>query len=197
MRKSLAIMALALTALTVAAQPGTDAKEYIMRFERANKAYADSPESVDALFDMAMLYFDNSLPLRNLPLAMTLASKAEANYMALIKEDKHSELTRLVRRGIVLATVQQLRQAVRDAALIEARQRNDFDKVETETYLDVFGGDEEIARIVRQKRLQRMLDSDMQAGTPQAYYHIIETYPHTNEAVQAETMLWHQACLRT
>ena len=182
-------MALALTALTVAAQPGTDAKEYIMRFERANKAYADSPESVDALFDMAMLYFDNSLPLRNLPLAMTLASKAEANYMALIKEDKHSELTRLVRRGIVLATVQQLRQAVRDAALIEARQRNDFDKVETETYLDVFGGDEEIARIVRQKRLQRMLDSDMQAGTPQAYYHIIETYPHTNEAVQAETML--------
>lgn len=190
MRKVLAILLSALAVLTAAAQgPADDTLGFDARFERVNKAYAKTPEAVDALFDMAMLYFDNSLPLRNLPMAMSFAKRAEFNYLVLMNDNRHSELTRLMRRGIVLATVTQLTTAVRDAAYNTLTLHNDISLADLDAYLDVFANDQEITDLARQRRIQKDFESDMLVATPQAYYHIVETYPHTDEAIQAEAML--------
>lgn len=190
MRKALSILALTVVTLTVAAQsPAKDTLDYGMRFGEVNMAYAKSPEAVDALFDMAMLYFDNSQPMRNLPLAMRYAKRAELNYLKLMQDNKHSELTRLVHRGIVLATVSKLKESVRNAAQNNLSNHNDIDKEILESYLDEFADDAEIVTLVRQRRLKQMYETDMLAATPQSYYHIIETYPQTTEAEKAEAML--------
>lgn len=190
MKRALATVMLVAVALTVWAQaPEAYTVDFGTRYSSVNKAYAESPEAVDALFDMAMLYFDNSLPLRNLPLAMSFAKRAEYNYLVLMQDDKHGELTRLVRRGIVLATVQQLKSAVRDAAFNNLSLTDDHTLAELDAYLEVFADDAEVVRLARSKRIRRISDADMQSATPQAYYHIISSFPHTDEAHKAELMM--------
>lgn len=193
MKRALATLAFFLALFSAHAQR-TDTAGFDMRFGGIMNAYAKSPEAVDALFDMAMLYFDNSLPMRNLPLAMTFASKAVENYSALVMEDKnHRELTRLLRRGIVLSTLQHLKESVREAALNNVRLNDGLDLVELDAYLEVFADDAEIVGIVRQRRIGLVYDADMKEATPQSYYHIIASYPGTKEAARAEAMLGNAA----
>lgn len=189
MRKALATLALTVAVMTGAAQTPADTLSFEWRYRQVNNAYAQSPEAVDALFDMAMLYFDNSLPLRNLPLAMTFAKRAEFNYLTLMQNNRNSELTRLLRRGILLATVSQLKESVRDAAYNRLTLHDDLDVAELDAYLDVFADDPQIVDLARQHRIKKVYEAEMKKGTITAYYNIIETFPHTEEAMQAEAKM--------
>ena len=159
------------------------------RFSEVMRAYAKSPGNVDVLFDMAKLYSDTTLPTLNLPLAMTFANKAETNYLTLMRDNKHSELTRLLRLGILLTTVQHLKESLHNAALRAVKDGADTDLMELDDYLEVFADDAEIVGIVRQRRIRQVYEADMKAATPQSYYHIISMFPGTKEADQAEAKL--------
>ena len=62
-------------------------------------------------------------------------------------------------------------------------------RVELDTYLDAFGIDIELVRLLRQRRINQVYDEDLRKGTAEAYYHFIDIYPGTNEAEEMEERL--------
>ena len=193
MKKILTLMACITLALTAVAQGDLDEIEdnsdYEARFTRLNRAYAKSPNDVEALFNMAQFYFDNSHPMRNLPMAMKYIQRAETKHIELLENDKLGELTRLARKNITLNTIRQTKQAITDAAYYTLEMRTDMTRVELDTYLDAFGIDIELVRLLRQRRINQVYDEDLRKGTAQSYYHFIDIYPGTNEAEQMEERL--------
>lgn len=162
---------------------------YEERFTKLNKAYAKEPDNVENLYNMAMFYFDNSHPMRNLPMAMKYMQRTEAKHIELLENDKLGELTRLARKNITLTTIRQAKQAISDAAYNTLEVRTDMSRVELDTYLDAFGIDIELVRLLRQRRINQVYDEDMRKGTAEAYYHFIYNYPGTREAEQMEERL--------
>ncbi len=163
--------------------------DYQSRFTKLNKAYAKSPDDVEALFNLSQFYFDNSHPMRNLPMAMKYIQRAEACHIKLIEDDHTGELARLVRNGITLTTIRQTKQAIIDAAYNTIEVRTDMTGVELDTYLDAFGIDMELVRLLRQRRINQVYDDCLKKGTADAYYHFIDVYPGTTEAEQMEQRL--------
>ena len=163
--------------------------DYQERFTRLNKAYAKEPDNVENLYNMAMFYFDNSHPMRNLPMAMKYIQRAEAKHIELLENDKIGELTRLTRKNITLTSLRQAKQAINDAAYNTLEVRTDMSRVELDAYLDAFGIDMELVRLLRQRRINQVYEEDLRKGTAEAYYHFIYNYPGTEEAEQMEERL--------
>ena len=163
--------------------------DYQARFTKLNKAYAKSPDNVEALYNLAQFYFDNSHPMRNLPMAMKYIQRAEACHIKLIEDDHTGELARLVRNDITLTTIRQTKQAIIDAAYNTIEVRTDMSGVELDTYLDAFGIDMELVRLLRQRRINQVYDDCLKKGTAEAYYHFIDVYSGTTEAEQMEERL--------
>lgn len=163
--------------------------DYSSRFTKLNKAYAKSPDNVEALYNLAQFYFDNSHPMRNLPMAMKYIQRAESCHIKLIENDHTGELARLVRNGITLTSIRQTKQAIIDAAYNTIEVRTDMSGVELDTYLDAFGIDMELVRLLRQRRINQVYDDCLKKGTADSYYHFIEVYPGTSESEQMEERL--------
>ena len=191
MKKILAILTGCLLCATLAAQTEVEdtSSSYEARFTRLNRAYAKSPNDVEALYNMALFYFDNSHPMRNLPMAMKYVQRAEAKHIELLENDKLGELTRLARKNITLQSIRQTKQAISDAAYNTLEMRTDMTRVELDTYLDAFGIDIELVRLLRQRRINQVYDEDLRKGTAQSYYHFIDIYPGTHEAELMEERL--------
>ena len=191
MKKALAITMLGILLCGVAASQSItgDSIDYETRFVEANRMYANNPESVSALFNMAMFYLDNSNPMRNLPTAMRFAQKTENNYIKLMMEEDRSELKKLLRGGITLAVVRELRETVRTAAYSILSQRRDISSVELDDYISAFEGDPDIIPLLRQRRIEQIFSEDLETGTPESFYHTITTFPGTSEATVMEEML--------
>lgn len=163
--------------------------DYEARFTKLNKAYAKEPDNVENLYNMAQFYFDNSHPMRNLPMAMKYIQRAEARHIVLLEGDKLGELARLARKNITLNTIRQTKQAITDAAYNTLEVRTDMSRVELDIYLDAFGIDINMVRLLRQRRINQVYDEDLRRGTAQSYYHFIDIYPGTTEAEQMEERL--------
>ncbi len=163
--------------------------DYHARFTKLNKAYAKSPDNVEALYNLAQFYFDNSHPMRNLPMAMKYIQRAEACHIKLIEDNHTGELARLVRNDITLTTIRQTKQAIIDAAYNTIEVRTDMTGVELDTYLDAFGIDMELVRLLRQRRINQVYDDCLKKGTAESYYHFMEVYPGTKESEQMEERL--------
>lgn len=191
MKKILTLMVCCLAIATAIGQsePADTTGGYEARFNRLNRAYAKSPNDVDALYDMSMFYFDNDNPMRNLPMAMKYIQRAETRHIELLENEKLGELTRLARKNITLISLRQAKQAITDAAYNTLEMRTDMSRVELDTYLDAFGIDIELVRLLRQRRINQVYDEDLRKGTAQSYYHFIDIYPGTNEAEQMEERL--------
>ncbi len=190
MKKALFTALMCMAAAMASAQITIDTLgNYEERFTRLNKAYAKEPDNVEALYNMAQFYFDNSHPMRNLPMAMKYIQRAEARHIVLLEEDRFGELTRLARKNITLTTLRQTKQAIIDAAYNTLEVRTDMSRVELDTYLDAFGIDIKLVRLLRQRRINQVYDEDLRKGTAEAYYHFIDIYPGTNEAEQMEERL--------
>lgn len=183
-------MTCAVAAIAMAqVSPGDALIDYQERFTRLNKAYAKEPDNVENLYNMSMFYFDNSHPMRNLPMAMKYIQRAEAKHIELLEKDKYGELTRLARKNITLTSLRQAKQAISDAAYNTLEVRTDMSRVELDTYLDAFGIDIELVRLLRQRRINQVYEEDLHKGTAEAYYHFIYNYPGTKEAEQMEERL--------
>ena len=163
--------------------------DYQARFSKLNKAYAKAPDNVEALYNLAQFYFDNSHPMRNLPMAMKYIQRAEQCHIQLIEKDKTGELGRLVRCGITLPIIRQTKQAITDAAYNTLELRTDMSRVELDTYMEAFSIDMDMVRLLRQRRINQVYDEDLKKGTAESYYHFIDIYPGTAEAEQMEARL--------
>ena len=167
----------------------TGEMDFDARFTQFHRAYALSPDDVEALSNLAMFYFDNSNPMRNLPLAMEYIQRAEERHVWLIENNKNSDLRRLLKSGITITTLRQQRQAIVTAAQNTVATRNDMPKEEIDRYLEVFGFDMAMVSRLQQFRIQCIYEEDLQAGTVESYYHYIKQYPGTHEAELMEERL--------
>ena len=183
------LFAAVVAAVFTAAGAQERTSDYEARFTKLNKAYAKQPDDVATLFSLAQFYFDNSHPMRNLPMAMKYIQSAETCHVKLINEDKDGELARLVRSGITLGSIRQLKQGIIDAAYNTIETRTDMTAVELDTYMDAFGIDMSLVRLLRQRRISQVYDEDLRKGTAESYYHFIDIYPGTKEAEQMEARL--------
>ncbi|MBP5547052.1 MAG: hypothetical protein J6X59_07260 [Bacteroidales bacterium] len=177
------------TVAAVAQEPLTATEDFDARFARHSKAYAQSPEDVEALYNLAQFYFDNSNPMRNLPVAMGYILKAEKRHVWLIENDKNSELRRLLRSNITIATIRQLKHSIYEAALNTVNARTDMSMEEIDSYLDAFGFDPNLVSRLQQQRIDRIYEEDLRQGTAESYYHYIDLYPGTRESELMEGRL--------
>lgn len=188
MKRSILLLTVLLIAAPLAAQSAPP-DNYQERFTRLNKAYSKSPNDVETLYNLSLFYFEHRNPMRNLPMAMKYIQRTESCHIKLIEDDKTGELGRLVRSGITLPSIRQAKQAIIDTAYKTIETRTDMSSVELDTYMDAFGIDIELVRLLRQRRINQVYDDDLRKGTPEAYYHFIDTYPGTDEAQQMENRL--------
>lgn len=187
MKKLLLVIGCCLAAVATTAQ--ISLSDYEARFTMLNKAYAKSPDNVETLYNLSQFYFDNSHPMRNLPMAMKYIQRAEAYYTKLIEGDYIRDMARLMRNGITLATIRQTKQAIIDAAYNTIGARTDMTGVEIDAYLDAFGTDMKLVALLRQRRICQVYDEDLKKGTAESFYHFIDAYPGTSEAEQMEARL--------
>lgn len=185
-----ACLCVAMSFATLAQRPATDSVErYVSDFARLGKLSAKNPASVEALYGYAMFYFDNSHPLRNLPLAMIYIRQAEERHLALLQGTDMSEVGDLARKGITISSLRQAKQAIATAAQNTVEVRTDMTAKEIDAYLEVFGNDEQMVRMLRERRFTQVYNDDLAIGTAESYYHFIESYPGTTEAEQMERRL--------
>ena len=184
--KRLPLIAFLLLAAASAFAQSPLPNDYRERFTEVHRAYAQNPGDVEVLYNLAQFYFDNSHPLRDLPLAMTYARQAEKEHITLLETNKIKRLTQLGKVGIDLTSLRQLQQAIYEAARNTLSLRNDFTIDEIDAYLEVFGSDKAMARKLRQMRLQRQYDAALADGSADACYAFIALYPGTVEAGQLE-----------
>lgn len=188
MRRPFAILTLALL-FSSAAGVVAQSESYAERFSRLSQSYAKRPTSVEALYDLAQFYFDNSHPMRNLPMAMDYARRAEAEHIYLLENNKIKELTKLVHKGIDLNSLRSLKQTIVMAARNTAKHRRDFSAAEWDAYMQTFADDAEIIRLLKQNRLQQLYSEALEEATPDAYYRFLVLYPGTTEAAKMEELL--------
>ena len=186
-RRLTILLLFATLTLGTTAQSAPD--DYAARLSHLAQMHAKNPSGVEPLYLLAQFYFDNSHPMRNLPQASRYAEQAEIQHTWLLQHDKLSELHRLGRQGIDLANLRLLRRAIDEAALQSARTRNDMTLTEVEEYLDRFGHHAETARLLRNRKLQLILDQTLSHGSATDCYTYMQTYAGTEGATQAETQL--------
>ena len=178
------------TVVAVAQEPLTATEEdYDARFAKYSRAYAQSPEDVEALYNLAQFYFDNSNPMRNLPVAMEYIMQAEKRHVWLIENEKNSELRRLLRSNITIVTIRQLKHSIYEAAINTVNARIDMTKEEIDSFLEVFGFDMNMVSQLQQQRIDRIYEEDLAKGTAESYYHYIDLYPGTRESELMEGRL--------
>ncbi len=188
MKRLTLALACLLFATTLVAQSET-AKDYEARFTRLNKAYSKSPNDVETLYNLSTFYFESGNPMRNLPMAMKYIQRTESCHIKLIEDDKTGELGHLVRSGITLPSIRQTKQAIIDSAYKTIEMRTDMSGVELDTYMDAFGIDIELVRLLRQRRINQVYDEALKTGTVDAYHQFITVYPGTDEAEQMEARI--------
>lgn len=184
------LVVMAVVCLLAGAVRAQDADvSYDERFRTLARAHARDPQSVEALYNLTQFYFDNSHPMRSLPLAMQYARMTEDQHIDLLQRNRISDLAKLQRIGITLATIRELQQAIAEAALEAVRRRDDFSMSEIDAYLEWFGGNAELARMLRAKRYRLTFREVLAMGSADDCYDFMNTYQGTAEATQAEERL--------
>ena len=178
------------TAVAVAQESlSTRDGDFDARFIQLSKSYARSPEDVEVLFHLSQFYFDNGNPMRSLPMAMNYVAHAEKRILWLFEHDKNSELRSLMRNGITIDSIRQLMLSIIEAAHKAVEARTDMPKEEIDSYLEAFSFDAGLMTLLRQQRMDRIYEEDLEKGTAESYYHYIELYPGTSEAELMERRL--------
>ena len=191
MKKLLLTLGCCVATVVAVAQEHLSATEedFDVRFTQLSKAFAQTPEDVEVLYNLSQFYFNNANPMRNLPLAMEYIMHGEKRLIWMIENDKNSDLRRLLRNNITINTVRQLKQSIHEAARNTVEARPDMPKEEIDSYLAAFSFDANIVSVLRQQRMDRIYEEDLSKGTAESYYHYIALYPGTRESEIMESRL--------
>lgn len=182
-----AILLMLLVCGTLSAQE--TASSYKTRIAELGRALAKNPDNVETLYNLALFYFDNSHPMRSLPQAMRYATLAEQRHSYLLQHDRTSELLKLQRNDITLTSIRQLRGAIADAALAAVQTRSEMSLAEVDEYLELFGGQADMAKLLRARRLGMVYRQTLSQGSGADCYRFVQTYAGTAEAANMEQHL--------
>ena len=162
MKKLLLTLGCCVATVVAVAQEHLSATEedFDVRFTQLSKAFAQTPEDVEVLYNLSQFYFNNANPMRNLPLAMEYIMHGEKRLIWMIENDKNSDLRRLLRNNITINTVRQLKQSIHEAARNTVEARPDMPKEEIDSYLAAFSFDANIVSVLRQQRMDRIYEED-------------------------------------
>ena len=159
------------------------------RFADLHRAYAKNPQDELTLYNLALFYFDNSNPMRNLPLAIEYARLTEQRHIDLLEHDRVRDLVQLQRNNVTITTIRDLKQAIHTAALATVRLRDDLTMTEIDNYLEHFSDNTDLVRLLRTKRYALVFNSLRDNGSAEECYNFMLTYPGTAEAEQLEERL--------
>lgn len=158
--------------------------DYNARFAELHRAFALDPQDEETLYNLALFYFDNSNPMRSLPMAIEYARLTEQRHVDLLQRDRVRDLVQLQRKGITLNTIRDLKQAIQEATLETVRLRGDLSMTEIDTYLKYFSDNADLVRLLRSRRYKMVFDGLLARGSVDDCYAFMQTYPGTSEAEQ-------------
>jgi len=171
-------------------QAQQDVIDYGARFTALHKAYSKNPHDEATLYQLALFYFDNSNPMRNLPMAIDFARLTEERHVDLLQRDRVRDLVKLQRDyNITLTTIRELEQAINDAAYEMVRLREDLTMSEIDTYIAHFSDNADLLRLLRIRRYRLTFNNVINHGDADACYAFITTYQATAEAKQLDERL--------
>ena len=174
-------------------QAQDDGDDYAARFTDLHRAFARNPQDEETLYNLALFYFDNSNPMRSLPMAIDYVRLAEERHADLLLRDRVRDLVQLQRKGITLNSIRELRQAVHAAALETVRLHDDLSMTEIDTYLDHFADNADLVKLLRTRRYGLIFDDLMARGSAAECYAFLQSYPGTSEAEQLENRIGNMA----
>lgn len=174
-------------------QAQDDGDDYAARFTYLHRAFARNPQDEETLYNLALFYFDNSNPMRNLPMAIDYVRLAEERHADLLLRDRVRDLVQLQRKGITLNSIRELRQAVHAAALETVQLHDDLSMTEIDTYLDHFADNADLVKLLRTRRYGLIFDDLMARGSAAECYAFLQSYPGTSEAEQLENRIGNMA----
>lgn len=167
-----------------------DEDDFGARFTALNHAYARNPQDEVTLYNLALFYFDNSNPMRNLPQAIEYVRLTEQRHIDLLERNRVRDLVQLQRNhNITLTTIRDLRQAIHSAALETVRLRSDLTMAEIDDYLKHFSDNADLVRLLRTRRYQLVFNDILANGSAADCYNFMLTYPGTSEAERVEGRL--------
>lgn len=158
--------------------------DYAARFTALHRAFALHPHDEETLYNLALFYFDNSNPMRSLPMAIDYARLTEECHADLLLRDRVRDLVQLQRKGITLASIRELKQAIHAAALETVRLHTDLPMTEVDAYLDHFADNADLVRLLRERRYRMVFDRLLARGSVADCHAFMQTYPGTTESEQ-------------
>ena len=159
-----------------------DEVDYNVRFTELHRAFALDPQDEETLYSLALFYFDNSNPMRNLPMAIEYARLTEQRHVDQLERNRVRDLVQLQRKGITLNTIRDLKQAIQAASLETVRLRGDLTMTEIDTYLEHFADNADLVRLLRSRRYKMVFENLLAHGSVDDCYAFMQTYPGTAEA---------------
>ena len=167
--------------------------DYAARFTALHRAYALNPHDEETLYNLTLFYFDNSNPMRSLPMAIDYVRLTEECHADLLLRDRVRDLVQLQRKGITLNSIRELKQAIHDAALETVRLHDDLPITEVDTYLEHFADNAELVRLLRLRRYRMVFEGLLARGNVADCHTFMQTYPGTAEAEQLGERIGRQA----
>ena len=167
-----------------------DEGDYNARFTELSRAFARNPQDEVTLYNLALFYFDNSNPMRNLPQAIEYVRLTEQRHVDLLERNRVRDLVQLQRNNnITLTTIRDLKQAIHSAAMETVRLHDDLTMAELDHYLEHFSDNADLVRLLRTRRYQLVYNNHLASGSAADCYSFMLTYPGTAEAERIEGRL--------
>lgn len=164
--------------------------DYAARFIDLHRAHAKNPQDEATLYQLALFYFDNSNPMRSLPMAIDYARLAEQRHVDLLQRNRVRDLVQLQQRhNITINSIRDLKQAIADAAVQGVRLRTDLTLAEVDNYMAHFADYPDLVRLLRSRRYTIVFNDVLAHGNTDSCYAFMCSYPGTAEAAQVERRL--------
>ena len=192
MRGLLSLLLLVVAACSVAmGQDDSLAARYEEQYVRMAKVYAQSPDNVANLMEMASFYSAPENPYYSLTLAAGYAQRAEVLYTAWVQDKgRYREVQKLIRKGITIPVIRQLRKEIEAQAVLYVRSHVPLiDEAEAVSFINAFPDNAEMVKRLRAKMLSDDYQEICNENTMEGYYLFMLSHPHTSEADSAEAAL--------
>ena len=175
-----------------AAKDTNYADYYRTRYAQIYKAYAAEPDDIAVLVEMAEFYQQKNNPMRNLPMAMKYAARAEKNYLAIVDDkQQYKVVSRLIRNKITVASVRQLKSKILDETRRYIADNPTLPESEMVLLRNVFASDSVVLRELERQHYNHDFDKARSTGTLAAYYLFLKNHEGTAGAEYARNEIAH------
>jgi len=186
MKRVIAFFATLLIINAVVSQNDDTQSEYHKQYEKLYKAYVKSPDNVANKLAMAEFYSAAGNPMRDYATAMTFATDAEQQYIAMVEDrDKYKEVSKLIKKKITVVYVRSLKHNI----ILETRRYIDscpeLSDAELDALSKAFKTDGSTMRLIDSKRLMTRYRQTQRANTLEAYRQFLASYSATQEGEDA------------